>query len=204
MRPAISFRVVNRIDSPGHDPGLQRHHLLPRAILSHRGFAAMIDGLGLDRIGFDDFRRNGQLLPCRDPVALRMGLPLHRGPHRRYNDVVFERVGQVEAHWARERGRHPARASEEAAMRLALLQRALRRRLLDPARSGRWLNRRDPLGAHADFGDLDAMADLLWPATEVQVAALAALSTARTPAVATSSSTPTPQMVLPSGVTHST
>jgi hypothetical protein len=31
------------------------------------------------------------------------------------------------------------------------------------------LNRRDPFRSEADFSELDAMADLLWPATEPAV-----------------------------------
>ena len=49
-------------------------------------------------------------------------------------------------------------------MRHELLQRALRRRLLAGHRRMR-LNRRDPLGTGLDFGELDAMADLLWVQT---------------------------------------
>lgn len=51
----------------------------------------------------------------------------------------------------------------EAYQRLELLQRALRRRLLDQQRR-LLLNRKDPLGSGLDFSELDAMADLLWPA----------------------------------------
>jgi hypothetical protein len=40
----------------------------------------------------------------------------------------------------------------------------LRRRLLDQ-QSRICLNTRDPLGSGVDFSELDAMADLLWPAT---------------------------------------
>jgi hypothetical protein len=53
----------------------------------------------------------------------------------------------------------------EAMMRLALLQRALRRRLLAERRR-LVLNRADPLGTGRDFAELDAMADLLWRETE--------------------------------------
>ena len=55
-------------------------------------------------------------------------------------------------------------ALSDALERLRLLQRALRRRLIDQQRRMR-LNRRDPLGAGFDFSELDAMADALWPAT---------------------------------------
>ena len=127
--------------------------------------------MGKERIGFDDFRRNGLLLPANDSAAVRIGLPLHRGPHRTYNELVLERIGQIEAGWAAQRGRSPELALGDALMRLGLLQRALRRRLLDQRRRMR-LNARDPLtqqplGQGVDFAELDAMAALLWPDTDV-------------------------------------
>lgn len=165
QRSRVAFRRINRRGEPGYDPGLQRHHILPRQILGRPCFSAMLDALGRDRLGFDDFRRNGLLLPANDFAAVRIGLPLHRGPHHAYNQLVIERVGQIEADWARGRLRSPEVALGEALERLELLQRALRRRLLDQQRRMR-LNRRDPLGTGVDFAELDAMAALLWPATE--------------------------------------
>jgi hypothetical protein len=166
-RKRVSFRAVNRRGSPDYDPGLQRHHILPRQLLSRPSFAPMLSALGRDRLCFEDFRRNGLLLPANDDAAVRIGLPLHRGPHREYNQLVTERVGQIEAHWAAIRLRAPEVALSEAYERLELLQRALRRRLLDQQRRLR-LNRRDPLGTGVDFSELDAMAAQLWPATEVE------------------------------------
>lgn len=52
-------------------------------------------------------------------------------------------------------------------MRLGLLQRALRRRLLDGRRRF-VLNRRDPVGSGFDFATMDALAETLWSATEPQ------------------------------------
>lgn len=166
-RKAIPFRAVNRPGQPDYDMGLQRHHLLPRQLLSRRCFGALFDTIGRERIGFDDFRSNGLLLPANDVAALRIGLPLHRGPHRNYNNLVIERVGQVEAGWSAARSKAPEAALEEALMRLSLLQRALRRRLLDPLRDRLVLNRADPLGTFLDFTELDAMADALWPETDM-------------------------------------
>lgn len=163
-RARLSFRAVNRRDDPGYDPGLQRHHILPRQVLHRPSLMPMLRALGAERIGFDDFRRNGLLLPANDSAAVRIGLPLHRGPHRTYNELVLERVGQIEAGWAVQRVRTPELALNDALMRLELLQRALRRRLLDQRRRLR-LNTRDPLGQGVDFTELDAMAALLWPDT---------------------------------------
>ena len=165
-RRRLSFRAVNRSDTADYDPGLQRHLLLPRQLLTRGCFVLLLDALGRETIDFDDFRRNGLLLPANDQAALQIGLPLHRGPHRAYNSMVIERVGQIEASWAATRLRAPELALEVAYHRLELLQRALRRRLLDQHRRLR-LNRHDPLGKGLDFRELDAMAALLWPATEL-------------------------------------
>ncbi len=144
---------------------MQRHHLLPQQMLNSPCFQLLIAQLGRDRIGFDDFRRNGLLLPCNFAAALRTGLPLHRGPHRSYNAMVMERVGQIEAEWGRYSARSPIMANNQALARLDLLQRALRRRLLDARRSRLVLNRQDPFRSGADFSALDAMADQLWAST---------------------------------------
>jgi hypothetical protein len=162
-RRRLAFRAVNRRDDPAYDPGLQRHHLLPRQLLRLRCFRPLLNALGRDRLCFDDFRSNGLLLPADDGASVRTRLPLHRGPHRAYNEMVAERVGEVEASWARARTTLPEAALVDAAERLASLQGALRRRLLEPERR-LTLNRRDPLGAEVDFSDIDAMAAQLWGA----------------------------------------
>jgi len=164
-RATLPFRSVNLPGRPGYNAGLQRHHVLPRQLLDARGINQLIDGLGEDSLGFHDFRRNGLLLPATDEAAVRLGLPLHRGPHQSYNQLVIERMGQIEAGWQkRKRGRQGDRALVEALLRIDLLQRALRRRLLDPARwRGSPLHARDPA---LDFSHLDRMAEALWLATD--------------------------------------
>lgn len=124
-----------------------------------------MQAIGRTRIGFDDFRRNGLLLPAREESARLLGLPLHRGPHRIYNEVVMDRVGRIEAYWAGTRAARPESALIEAAFRFDLLQSALRRRLLAPAGRTMVLNRRDPAVKPPAFDDLDAMAELLWADT---------------------------------------
>ena len=162
----LPFRAVNLRDRPGFDPGMQRHHLLPMQLLRQVGTADLFRAVGRERLRFDDFRRNGLLLPATDRSALRVGLPLHRGPHRSYNELVSERVGQIEAGWSRHRCAMPRVAVCDAVIRLELLQRALRRRLLDQRRR-LVLSSKDPLGSGTDFTELDALVDELWPATEV-------------------------------------
>jgi hypothetical protein len=163
-RIVIAFRSVNCRGAPGYDPSLQRHHLLPRQLLSRRCFGPMFERLGRERVGFDDFRANGLLLPASEEATMRTGMPMHRGPHQRYNEVVIARVGRIEADWSRVRQRDPEAALGEALMRLQLLQNALRRQLLAERRRI-VLSRKDPLGTGFDFSELDAMAEALWSAS---------------------------------------
>ena len=174
--PAIPFGAVNRAGGPGHVAGLQRHHLLPRALVGLACFARLLGVVG-SRAGLDDFRRNGMLLPATEDAAVRMGLPLHRGPHQSYSAMVCERLGGIEADWATTRT-HDADAAGHAALRnLAALQAELRRSLLDPRRTFR-LNGSDPLGGGTDFTRLDAMAETLWDATQPPNGAVLAESAA--------------------------
>jgi A nuclease family of the HNH/ENDO VII superfamily with conserved AHH len=159
----IAFRSVNAPGAAGYDPGLQRHHLLPRQLLSERCFGTLFSEVGRAQVGFDDFRRNGLLLPANEQATIRTGMPLHRGPHPRYNEVVMARVGRIEAQWARTRRDDDEAALVEALLRLRLLQGALRRQLLTQRRRV-LLNRNDPLGTGFDFTELDAMAESLWSA----------------------------------------
>lgn len=164
-RATLSFRAVNRKDEPGYEAGLQRHHLLPFQLVDTRAFARFVTTLDRARIGFDDFRRNGLLLPASEATAQLLRLPLHRGPHRAYNALVLERVGQIEARWSRRRLAETEAALDEALFRLGLLQAALRRRLLAPNGRSMVLNRRDPALAADAFAELDDLAELLWSET---------------------------------------
>lgn len=130
-----------------------------------RKLRALFDAVGQDLIGFDDFRCNGLLLPALEQAAMVLGLPLHRGPHSRYNQVVAERVGQIESGWQAARSRCPEMAAREVLMRMRLLQRALRRSLMQPGPARIRLNTRDPLGQGVDFSELDAMAEAIWAGT---------------------------------------
>ncbi|AKQ43380.2 hypothetical protein CP97_10565 [Aurantiacibacter atlanticus] len=165
VRRRLPFRAVNRPDMPGYRKDMQRHHLLPRQVLRAKCFNAMFTAIGCERIGFEDFRANGLLLPASADAVLATGLPLHRGPHRIYNDLVAERVGQMEAHWRGASIRTPTLAREDTLLRIDLLQRALRRRLMQGEKRGFTLNRFDPFRAGVDFTELDAMADVLWSAS---------------------------------------
>lgn len=174
-RPILPFRTVNRKGHAGYDPGLQRHHLLPRQLQMSRAFSRMLAAIGGERRRFEDFRENGLLLPCNEDTALRMAMPLHRGPHRHYSEMVIERVGQIETGWATQKRRDPEKAGVQARMRLGLLQRALRRYLLAPDKRRPILNRHDPFRAGSEFAELDALVDMLWSATDVSARHVQAL-----------------------------
>ena len=160
----IPFTAVNRSGHAGYVAGLQRHHLLPRVLIGQPCFARLIEALGANA-AFEDFRRNGMLLPATEGAAVRMGLPLHRGPHSAYSNMVRERLGGIEESWALTRNGNVEEAGIIALRALAALQADLRRNLLDPSRSVR-LNRHDPLGSGTDFTRIDAMAETLWGATQ--------------------------------------
>jgi len=163
-RHFVPFRAVNALGSARYRAGVQRHHILPRQLLEMAGIGDMIATIGAGCLGFHDFRHNGLLLPATDEEAVRMGLPLHRGPHHGYNQMVIERMGQIDAGWRKSRRAHgDARALVEAITRIDWLQRALRRRLLDPLNwRGAPLHARDPA---LDFSHLDRMANALWAET---------------------------------------
>lgn len=125
FRKRLPFHSVNRRGCFGYCKDMQRHHLLPRQLLKADYFDRLFLSLGQRQIGFDDFRTNGLLLPATATAALSSGLPLHRGPHRLYNELVAQRVGRIEAGWNRAHLRTPLIAREEALMRVQLLQGAL-------------------------------------------------------------------------------
>ncbi|MFC3595202.1 AHH domain-containing protein [Novosphingobium piscinae] len=163
-RGRLPFRAVNRVGAPDYHPGLQRHHLLPRAVLAAPSFAALFAALGPGCVGFDDFRRNGLLLPGTCEAAQRLGLPLHRGPHPHYTAVVMDRLGAIERDWAGQHRRCARAARRDALFRLGLLQRGLRQSLLRERPRRRPLSRRDPRLRDDLFADLDAMAEAIWGA----------------------------------------
>jgi hypothetical protein len=138
------------------------------------GLSRLFDRIGREAIGFEDFRHNGLLLPASEQAARVLGLPLHRGPHWRYNRMVIDRVGLIESSWSRDRLRHGQAAIGAASFRLRLLQQALRRRLLQPGNRRMVLNGSDPALADSAFAELDAMADLLWGEAEAAEAHLTA------------------------------
>ncbi|KEO91291.1 hypothetical protein EH31_01115 [Erythrobacter longus] len=133
-------------------------------LLTKRYFGRMFESIGRARVGLDDFRFNGLLLPSTEQASVQTGLPLHRGPHPVYNELVIERVASIESRWELVQKKDPETARREALDRMRLLQRALRIRLIN-ADKGFVLNRKDPLGTGFNFDTLDAMAEQIWSST---------------------------------------
>jgi A nuclease family of the HNH/ENDO VII superfamily with conserved AHH len=70
--------------------GFQRHHVIPVNIIGGRVFAGLF--ALVVQLGFNpqSFVANGLLLPATEHMAVRTGLPLHRGPHKQYDNLVAE------------------------------------------------------------------------------------------------------------------
>lgn len=148
--------------APPPQPGFQRHHLIPIALL-HRGqMAVMFDQLQAEGFALEHFARNGVMLPAWEGAALLSGHALHRGPHRGYSDVVAARVEGIRAHFALNAASDPRAARRTAVMRLRLLQDTMRRALTDRHGAGFWLNRRDPMRLFVDRPYLDEAIEQLF------------------------------------------
>ncbi len=141
--------------APPPQPGFQRHHLIPIALL-HRGqMALMFDHLQAEGFALEQFDRNGLMLPACERAALLSGHALHRGPHQGYSDVVASRVEQIRRHFVMQAPTDLRSARRTAVMRLRLLQDTTRRALTDRHWAGFWLNRRDPMRLFVDRPYLD-------------------------------------------------
>lgn len=68
------------------------HHLFPRQLIDAGSFAKFFGNSGSVRIEPDDFSCNGMHQPTTDEMAQMFALPLHRGPHPRYNGMVAEHI----------------------------------------------------------------------------------------------------------------
>jgi hypothetical protein len=101
----IAFCRVNRRGQPDYRPNRQRHHLLPVALFRRKQFRQFFMDLMAVGFEFDDFPTNGVLLPTTEAETLRCGLPLHRGPHPRYNALILMRAENIRAAYARSRRR---------------------------------------------------------------------------------------------------
>lgn len=129
--------------------GFQRHHLIPVNLIRRRTFAPLFSTIG--SVGFDarNFLSNGLLLPATEKMAERTGLPLHRGPHGRYDTLVAECLGVI----FNEVTENRIVCRVEIHRRIADLQGLLRRALQQDA--SLMLNRNDPRAKISPLFKLD-------------------------------------------------
>jgi A nuclease family of the HNH/ENDO VII superfamily with conserved AHH len=126
--------------------GFHRHHIIPINVIARPAFSILFGNLRA--IGFDpdDFATNGMHLPCTEQMAAIFDLPMHRGSHPTYNEIVSERVAII-----------AQLGVGEAYVEIRRLQKLLRKGV----RRRDMLTPRDTFGAQIDFRTLEAEAILL-------------------------------------------
>ena len=144
--------------------GWHRHHLLPSHIQRFpdlRRFIGEFSDLGF-RLG--DFGTNGMFLPAEEAIAHAARLPLHRGPHWHYNDIVIEALDAIRLSRRRSGLHHCAQFGA-----LRALQGQLRAALQASARDADVaLGSRDPFGRTPVLAALDSQTDALFAAALAQ------------------------------------
>jgi hypothetical protein len=75
--------------------GYQRHHLIPVNIMRSSAFSKLF--ALIEQAGFNPhcFLNNGFLLPATEKESAQTGLPLHRGPHRQYDDLIAKSLNVI-------------------------------------------------------------------------------------------------------------
>jgi A nuclease family of the HNH/ENDO VII superfamily with conserved AHH len=157
------MREFRGMTGVGVRPEFQLHHLLPVGVFGHRNFSTSFQLLRAD--GFDPrfYSVNGLFLPATESAAMLWKMPMHRGPHRQYNELVAARVDTILLEM--QRRCYIMSARYEAVERLNLLIATLRR-ILTGGRTFLRLSSRDPLHSHAHFCDIDAACERLWLVTK--------------------------------------
>ena len=155
----IPFSSVNRVHSKGHKPNFQRHHLIPLQAVSSPHLQELFALSPSLLVDLNDFATNGRLLPSRPYEALTSGLPLHRGPHYRYNELVICRLVQIME--SAKRLRTSTLRNQHLIGGVRLLQSALYRGLGVSGFHKIRLNKWNPMHPVADFSDIDARVDAL-------------------------------------------
>ncbi|MBK6706483.1 MAG: AHH domain-containing protein [Sphingomonadales bacterium] len=143
----LSFREVKR---RVRIPGFHCHHIIPIEIVEKAAFSSFfrrINGLGFD---FNDFHQNGMYLPCTEENAAAFRLPLHRGPHPVYNELVSECIADLSGLGCDSQlpGLHQLQLALKAALRKNEV--SLRK------------DRRNPFIQSADFESMEIAAYRLW------------------------------------------
>lgn len=86
------FSKINRKNTDDYNPHYQRHHLIPLQVASIADVVSPLNAWISGGFDFNDFDKNGILLPSSEQMAWETGRPLHRGPHPRYNELVIDRL----------------------------------------------------------------------------------------------------------------
>lgn len=143
----LSFREVKK---RVRIPGFHCHHIIPLEIIDKAAFRPLFRTMRELGFDFDDFHQNGMYLPCTEANAAAFRLPLHRGPHPVYNQLVCERIA------AFDRQGCSSQLFEMQQLQCAL-KAALRKNEL-PLRKGS----RNPFTSNADFECMEIAAYRLW------------------------------------------
>jgi hypothetical protein len=148
----VSFRTMQ---ARCRIAGFHCHHLIPRKVVEDRKFAMLFARLRLEGFDPNDFVANGMHLPAVERNARIFRLPLHGGPHRRYNDAVTEFVAGLER-------LSPA----DGFVHLGIYQRSLRAMLRSGQADAADLLR-NPMHAHGsrDFETLDRIIERMGDAS---------------------------------------
>ena len=157
------MRSFKRLSGASVISGFQSHHLIPVGVFANHAFAKAFEAVRPDGFDVRCFPRNGVFLPATELAAMRSGLPLHRGPHRRYNELVAYRVAAIFRDLPCIYDQRTAR--EDAVERLHLLTGALRTGLYG-SQLRISLNQRDPLNTAVNFDHIDSACDAIWLATK--------------------------------------
>jgi A nuclease family of the HNH/ENDO VII superfamily with conserved AHH len=86
------MRGFRRREADVRYKNFQQHHLIPIAVLKNNVLLHYFNILEQHGFSPHDFTSNGILLPSTVSAAEKHNLPLHRGPHKYYNDLVFDCV----------------------------------------------------------------------------------------------------------------
>ena len=161
----IRFCDINRLNSVGHKPHYQRHHLIPRQAGAESDFRCVFQVLADDGFNLEDFGRNGILLPSCEKEAMRTGRPLHRAPHPLYNEIVMKRLSRISK--LGDRFDDLAQRQNFIRFRFSLLQSSLRSGLNKGRFSKIYLSSRDPLRSGVRFDRMDSRIDQINRATSL-------------------------------------
>jgi len=146
----VSFREVR---SRFRVAGFHCHHVIPIEVVEMPSLAVLFGHVRACGFNPNDFTSNGTHLPSTEQQAAAFGLPLHRGGHPRYNEMVAELVSPL----VRMDPPHALVALRQVQYRL--------RTALRPSLALSSARRRGPFPAQTDFRRLDAEIGILWQQT---------------------------------------